>query len=496
VPYVTEIAKFPAPISNMTDITNHNLLLLGIAFDDAHAVRWATKTDGGLISRLLDIDRDGFSSEGRPLNYHFAGMQEYLPSIAYLERSGLKIDYPKDRLLAAIRMPYLRATLTGRVPSTGDCGRGQSAGPTALADHLFQIFPDEKWLLDVGSASTPSKKLWLLKTGATTEPEAWKRLLETRPRVFRDAGLAILRTGTTPESQIMATLDYGRNVFHAALDRNQVTLCAFGKVFTHGPGSLYNAGSGGMTRATDHRLDSFCSHASIGHNLILVDRLDQLQAVGRLLAWSPNEQMQAAVSRVDGIRPGVSHTRALVLTQGTVVMLDRVESLQEHTYDFVYHNFGSLSLGQGWQAEPAAGPLGATANYENIVDPQKLNGKGPIQLNWDLTAQDTRRGGTAESHTPIGLALWQLPVNGGEVYTGITGLNNPDTMVIPEAAPTLIHRVRGRSADFCTVLEPHKGKPRVAYIEAAAGGVTVIWTDGQRLTLSLDGLIRQYAVPE
>ena len=31
------------------------------------------------------------------------------------------------------------------------------------------------------------------------------------------------------------------------MDRNQITLCAFGRVFTHGTGSLYNAGSGGIT---------------------------------------------------------------------------------------------------------------------------------------------------------------------------------------------------------------------------------------------------------
>ena len=493
LPYATEIAKFPGGISNMTDITNHNLLLLGLAFDDAHIVRWATRGDCGLVSRLYDIDRDGFSSEGRPLNYHFGAMQEYLPSITYLENSGLKIDYPKERLLAAIRMPYERATLSGRVPTTGDCGRAQGVGLNPLADCLIAIFPEEKWLFEIGAAGTVSKKLWLLREGRAQDAEAWRKLLETKPRLFRDAGMAILRSGTTPEAQVMATLDYGRNVFHAALDRNQVTLAAFGLTFTHGPGSLYNVGSGGMTRATDARLDTFGTHGSLGQNVILVDMLDQMGAVGRLLAWSPKEDFQVAVSRVDGIRPGVSHTRGLVLTQGIVVMLDRVESDQEHTYDFVYHNLGELAPPQGWQVA-SSGPLGRTANYENLVEPRRLTGEGPLRLTWDLTRQ---QGEGKDAAAKVALALWQLPLKGSEVYFCATGMNNPNTATIPDAAPTLIHRVRARTVEFFTVLEPHKGAPRVTGLETTRDGhIQVILADNTRLSLSMAELVKQHAIEQ
>ena len=133
-----------------------------------------------------------------------------------------------ERLLAALRMPYLRATLTGAIPNTGDCGIAQSAHANFLADYLVAGFPKDTWLAQIGTGSTLSAKLLRYRSGQTVDPNAWRALLDPQPHLFPDAGMAILRSGATPETQIMATLDYGRNIMHAALDRNQLTLSAFG----------------------------------------------------------------------------------------------------------------------------------------------------------------------------------------------------------------------------------------------------------------------------
>ena len=90
-PYATELMKFRGGISNMTDITNTNLLTLGLVFNDANLVQFALNSEPGLISRLADIDSDGFSSEGRPPNYHTAAMDEYFPAMALLHNSGLNV---------------------------------------------------------------------------------------------------------------------------------------------------------------------------------------------------------------------------------------------------------------------------------------------------------------------------------------------------------------------------------------------------------------------
>jgi hypothetical protein len=489
LPYATEIMKFDGGIGNMTDITNCNLLLLGIVFDDAGLVRHALYSDPGLIRRLNDITPDGFSSEGRPLNYHFAAMAEYVPALTYLAQSGLKVDYQKDKLLGALRMPFLRATLWGAVPLTGDMGRGWTLRTTSLADDLLSIFPDQDWLADIGQGSTLAAKARMVRTGRKPDDGAWHKLVSPQPQLFADAGLAILRSGDKPENQIQVTLDYGRNVYHSALDRNQVTLAAFGKMYTQGTGSLYNAGNGGVIYNPDKKMQSFMGHGSLGQNVVLIDGQDQLPSVGKLLAFSAKPDMQYAVSRVEGIAPGVAHTRAIVLTKGIVVMLDHLESAAEHTYDFIYHNFGDLKLDNAWHSAPTA-PLGNTANLDNIEELAKLQGTGTLHLTWDLTGEVNSSVKAPLPAVPAALSLFQLPATGGQWYSGFTGMNDTNTTVLANKTATLFQRAHGKNVDFVTVLEPYGAAgARVRSIAAGKNGGVVITLEGARpFSISLDQL--------
>ena len=484
LPYATESAKFPGGISNMTDIANHNLLVMGLVFDDANLVRQAMLSDAGLQARLQEIDGDGFTSESRPINYHIASMYEFLPSIYYVKNSGLRTDLPMNALLAAGRLPYARATLWGAIPNTGDCARGPTAGNLPLADELLAIFPGETWLQDCGRDSSLVSKIRRLSNGRAPQKDGFRQFLETKPRLFRDAGFAILRSGGTPETQIMATLDFGRNIAHAHLDRNQITLAAFGKMFTHGPGSSYNVGKGGNIISDDPKLKSFVQAGSLSQNVVLVDAQNQMPAIGETVAWSDKPDNQYATARVSGIAPGVEHTRTLALRDGLVIVLDRLESAEEHTYDFVYHNFGELSPGEGWTSAPAGKPLAETANYANIIGLNKLTGQGPLHLRWDLTNQVSASAKTPPPTSPVNLALWQAPVANSEIYTGTTGLNNPNTTRMPDAAPTLFTRARGKTVSFVTVLEPYKEKPSVTSIEADAENLTIM-RNGKPTRISL-----------
>ncbi len=502
LPYATELMKFHGGLSNMTDITNHNILLLGLVFRDAGLVRWALKHPAGLMNRIADYDAEGFSSEGRPLNYHIAGLTEILPSFGYLALSGLALEMPKERLLAAMRMGYLRATLSGNVPNTGDSGRGMGVGSSFLADQLLPLFPTEDWLFDLGRESTVVAKLRALDKGRKPDPLGWRKLSETTPRLFLGAGLAILRSGQTPESQVMATFDYGASIAHGHPDRTQITLWAFGRTLTHGPGSSYNVG-GGTTKNPDARLARFTGYGnSLGHNVVLVDAKHQLPAIGRLLAWSDRPDFQAAVARVEGIAAGVSHTRGVILTEGLLLVLDRVEGTAEHSYDFVYHNFGKLTPGAGWTSSPAEAPLGKEAHYDSLVNPLRLKGDGPVRLRWDLEAADpsnVKAPKPPPKFPAVSLDLWQLPIVGGSVYTASTGLNNTDLQITPDEAPSLIHRVRAKSATFLTVLEPRLGAApaRVTSVtREGEDGMKVALQGGKTLSVSLGRLIQEHPAPK
>ena len=241
----------------------------------------------------------------------------------------------------------------------------------------------------------------------------------------------------------------------------------------------------------------FCGAGSLGQNVILVDQQNQARAIGSLLGWSDKPADQYVTAKVDGIAPGVSHTRSLILREGLVIVLDQVRSENEHTYDFVYHNFGSLQPGPGWTSTPFTTPLGTTANYESLADLQKLSGTGPVRLGWDLTAQvkppkpvpTPAPGKTAPTPQPtpipepVHLALWQLAPDKAEIYTATTGMNNPNTAEVPSPAPSLISRARGKTVSFITVLEPWRDKPTVTGLEGNAEKFTIRRND-KTLTLS------------
>lgn len=495
VPYCLEVIKFNGGMNNQTDIGNHNVLLMGFAFQDAGLVKWALEHDGGILPRLTDIDADGFSSEGRPIGYHMAGMAEYMPSLAYLKNSGLDVPVPWDRLLAALRMPFLRAALNGRIPNTGDCARWQNAALNPHADYILDVFPQEKWLDLVAAGTAPVAKIRRFKQGGGEPDKArWMSLLSKTPQLFPHAGMAILRAGDTSNTQVMTTLDYGRNIYHGHLDRLQVTLMAYGKTFTHGFGSVYNVGAGGMTNGPAVLKDVNWA-SSLFQNVILVDQESQNPAIGKLLAWNAQPDRQVAAARVDGIRPGVSHTRALVLADGLLVILDRIASEQSHQYDWVYHNFGDLTPGAGWTAGPAPAPLGTSKNvgYPAIQELKRLSGTGTLQLNWDLTHQVDALTPPTNALPPIHLDFLQVCSAPGETYTGVLGLNNPNTRTVWDRAPSVFRRVEGKTVFWGTVLAPCGADSPLAGLEAeGADGVKVTLKNGKTLTFSLSGLIRDY----
>ena len=476
VPYAQELMKFRGGLSNMTDITNHNIFLLGLVFDDANLIRWALLNDTGLLNRLADITPDGFSSEGRPVSYHYGAMAEYLPTLTYVVRSGLNVTIPRQNLAEALLMPYRRASLWGRIPSTGDCGRGLSIGSNPLTAQMMEIVGD----------STP--ELAYALRSPSVAPDEWRKLLETKPRLFEAAGLAILRSGDTTDTQIMATLDYGRNVFHSHLDRNQFTLLAFGKSFTMGPGSGYNVGSGGMVAGEHPTLSAFRSNASLAQNVILVDTRNQEPAIGKLRGWGNEKDRCWAASEVNGIHPGVTHERGVMLQDGIIIMLDRITGDTPHTYDWVYHNLGTFTLADNWTATPLEKPLAEHNLYDKLVNPARLTGTTPLHATWDLSwnltpniIKDLQKREVAPS--PIKLALWQLSSHANEIYSAVTGINNQDTIRMPDSAPSLICRASDKSVTWLTVLEPYKEVPRVTGVETSGSfGIKVHLTNGKTIT--------------
>ena len=95
-----------------------------------------------------------------------------------------------------------------------------------------------------------------------------------------------------------------------------------------------------------------------------------------------------------------------------------------------------------------------------------------------------------------GDSIGRVALDGGSSDPNlITGLNNPNTQIMSDRAPSVIARTRGRDAAWVTVLEPYGDAPRVTTVDGKPGGeITVTLSDGTRIHASLDGLIKQHKV--
>jgi len=467
LPSATEMIKFPASISNMTDTTNHNLLLQGIAFNDATLVYNALYGDAGLVNRVTDIAPDGFSSEGRPLNYHYAAMTEYVKSLIFLKNTGIDLPVDLSALPQALIMPFERANLAGYVPNAGDSGRWSMARRTPQAATMSRLFPENEFMPKISNFSDFYDRVHQQRLGLIQEKGDLTEFITKESIHFPDGGMVFLREGQTVDEQVMVSLDYGMNPFHGAYDRNQITLSAFGLMFSHGTGSAYNMGRGGMTFGEPaEALKTFVGVSSIGHNLVIVNQQNQVLTAGELIELEIKGERQIAASRLTGHYEGVVHERAVLLEQGIVLVLDRLSSEETADFDFVYHNFGT------WGQRPEGKPLpsdalGTTANYDQLVDVEQLPSGDSLALEWDLTKQ-------GKEESPVFLNLHQAVSQPAEFYLAYTGMNNPNTKTGYDRTPSMISRVKGNSVTFATVLEPNRGESKVQSVQLSSDGVASV----------------------
>jgi len=441
VPACTEIMKITPAISNMNDIINRDLLLAGFSTGDANLIYRSTYHPMGIVSRLKDIEPDGFSDEGSALNYHLAAMNEWLPSIKLLLTSGLDFGDIKQRVIAAMKMPILRCDLTGTAYCTGNAGSGYFH--VALDHPNFrlaeQFFPPEVW------------------------PR--KRSYSTEPTLFRDSGWAILRTGETPQDQVVVNLDYGRSHGHGDLDRMHLGLQAFGQPLAANPGSSYNYNSNAPFGAAADSMSG-----PFRFNTVVVDGKDQLPGAGTLASWEITPDMQKVAADVSGVYIGVHWRRSVALVNNVVVVVDDLKSDQPHRYELAWHYL--LKGNPVGATDDLSEPLGDGA-YKSLLNPKKLTDSA-VEMEW--------------TNGPAHVHLWELPEPNQFVYTAQTGVCWNNVKGLPTDA--LFTRRQGNSARFISVIEPYTTQRNVKDISARNDGdkTTVLFqfVDGQKREITFD----------
>jgi hypothetical protein len=437
----------------MNDIINRDLMLIGFSTGDANILYRGTMYPTGIVGRMGDISPDGFSDEGSALNYHFGAMNEWLPSIQLLMASKMDWGSITDRALAALRMPLERAALSGQAYCTGNSG---SAYYSVALDHpdfvlADKIFDAKQWPRD--------------------------RKYSTTPKLWPDAGWAILRSGTHVDDQIVVNLDFGRSHGHGDLDRMNLGLQAFGLPLSADPGSTYNYNQNATDGPASKTMDSpFVS------NTIIVDAKPQLRGGGKLVTWQPQvgwpqpttsarnakvvgsaRPTEFIVAEIDGIYPGVHWRRSVALINGAVLVVDDLSSDQPHRYECAWHHLGKAKT----DGKPMDSSF-AQGEYAKLLDPKKIEGD-TIQFEW--------------KDQNVWLRLWQVAPQHTLAYSAETGICWDNIRGMPIVG--VYTRTEGRTARFVSVLDPSKDEPRLRSLDLDGEKVVLQWIDGTTRTIDV-----------
>jgi hypothetical protein len=145
-------------------------------------------------------------------------------------------------------------------------------------------------------------------------------------------------------------------------------------------------------------------------------------------------------------------TRLVGLADDYVVIVDNVSSDDEHTYDWVYHDYGELSVDAGVPQKAQEGPLGNGDVYEHVTEVKRGACEGAWGATWKLADKSVR--------------LEMLGAPGTEVISAV-GLGTSPA----EKVPMVIARRKGRSATFCAVIQAVREGGKGVDAEAAVRDV-------------------------
>lgn len=330
------------------------LFCIGLLLPEfAGAKEWRETGRAILASEIeKQVRPDGMHIE-QSSYYHRYAFDFFFAAAVLAERNGCSFPASYGERLARMADAILHTLLpSGRHPMTGDADGGRllpfgartaddQRGALSNAAVYFRR-GDFRWASDHLHEET----LWLLGPDAV---QAYGQLPATPPasgsRVFRDAGLAVMRTGWNRKAHVLL-FDAGpqgmSSCAHGHADALQVMVSADGEEWLVDPGTFV------YTSAPQWR-HAFAGTAA--HNTVMVDGRDQAEAVD-VFKW--REPAQAKLERwislpgadlAIGSHSGYARLAKPVVHRRTVVFLkpdywilsDEFAGEGAHQFDFHLH---------------------------------------------------------------------------------------------------------------------------------------------------------------
>lgn len=428
LPMLNNIDKNKAGKSNWQTWHNAAMLWGGALLHEPAWVEKAIEAEGnGFYYQMgISVSKEGMWYENS-WGYHFYTLSALVNMAETARHVGIDL-WPNERLKRMFTLPMYYTMANGMLPRFGDDVNSSVKQIRRLLEPAYLAYQDPQILSLLGD----KRNFEVIRLGRSIQSKA--EPLELRSMVFEDAGHAIMRTSA--KAGLTAAMTFGPyGGFHGHYDKLSFVFFGLDKELGVDPG---------RARSQAYRLPIHSNwyKATISHNTVLVDRISQKPAAGKLRLFECKSDYTVVAASCDGAYPGIQHTRWLVMTGTYLLVFDTLRSNIEHRFDWTYHNRSDKVV--------------CDAAENNVTLADKYPGGKYIQ--------NGRQGTTAE--------MISVRFENPDVTTHLTMAAQEDTTVtigegvgasIADRVPMTMIGRDGCDAYFAAVLEPvvTGQKPRV-----------------------------------
>jgi len=402
LPRVLESAKINPGMTNMQDEINQFVFYAGVTCEDPNLLALAILGSHGLQKKIdLCFSPDGSTEESIAAGYHNVVVRVVSNTVAAVQAANLPIPLDLTRLEKARELQRYLAMPDGMLPNRGDAG-----APVRM-----------------------------MKPEQTTD---------LKSVTFDYFGMTVLRHGTGDNTVYVALDHRPASTTHSHHDKLGIILYGNGHCFGVDDGSLYNIDPGTSNQVDNWAKRGKWGYHSLVHNTVTVDEKNQLIASGHRLYFQDDPDLKAVGAYTTGIASDVGFERHIAVIDNTVVMVDRLLSPRERTYDLAHHAFGTITTDLDMKPVDQLGPDDIYTLPENVLKGQVAPGKRAT-VTWTL------------DHAQMQYMVLNVNASPLELHTAVAWANVKYRLVRQEA-PMLMVRSRAKKTVFVSVMS-FSGEP-------------------------------------
>ena len=375
---------------------------VGLSIGDPKLINDAVYGTGGLLWQLTNsVTDDGIWYEGT-MSYHFYALNAIINTLKALECVGWKFSKNK-RLKSLWSGPLAMAFPDGTIPAMND------GDPTSIQQwksyykFAYRYFDDPVFANIAGI--NPDNKKVVTTLGSTN---------------LSHIGLAILREKTGSDA-VCSMLDYGvHGDHHGHPDKLNLVFYALGREIALDPGRIsYSVPA----------YNTWC-RTTVAHNTVVINKTNQKPTTGKLLFFQQTQQYSTCYAKTNDAYPGYKLARFLLLYDGVLIDVFKIEGDSKALIDWVIHTRGQLKVKSNEKKNIKS--IGLDNGYQHLKSILGFSKEGWIQF--DVTQPDGQW---------IGIHLFNEKKT--KVYTG-TGIG----CKLTEKVPFILRRKNANATVFIT----------------------------------------------